>query len=147
MQEGITEPAPTVKVSILSPTGQHFIDVLPDSGADICAAGQEVLSAMGHHMDNILPSHITPKTVNGLNMTPLGRVPVTISLGQARYDDDIHIYPGIAEALLSWKATRGLGILPPCYPQPILQANPNYAQTSSIQIGQVNCSITQDLID
>ena len=38
MQEGITEPAPTVRVSILSPTGQHFIDVFPDSEADICAA-------------------------------------------------------------------------------------------------------------
>ena len=77
MQEGITEAAPTVRVGILSPTGQHFIDIL------------------------------TPKTVNGLNMTPLGRVPVTISLDQARYDD-IHIYPGIARALYVLESSHKL---------------------------------------
>jgi len=81
MQEAITEPAPRVTVSILSTTGTHQVEVLPDSGADISAAGQQVFSSMGHHIDNILTSNITPKTVNGLSMTPLGRILVTIRLG------------------------------------------------------------------
>ena len=34
---------------------------------------------------------LPPKTVNGLSTTPLGRVPVTIQLGQAQYEDGLHI--------------------------------------------------------
>ena len=80
MQEAITKPAPTVTVDISSTTGTYPIEVLPDSRVDISAAGLEVLSSMGHHVDNILTSNITPKTVNGLSMKPLGKVPVTIQL-------------------------------------------------------------------
>ena len=65
MQEGVTEPEPTIRVGVSSITGKHFIDVLSDSGTDVSAAGQEILSAMGHHMDNILPSNITPKIGQG----------------------------------------------------------------------------------
>jgi len=122
MQEAITEPAPRVTVSISSTTGTHQVEVLQDSGADISAAGQQLLSSMGHHIDNILTSNVTLKTVNGLSMTPLGRIPVIIRLRQATYEDNIHIYPGIAGALLPWQVARALRILPPCYPQPIPQA-------------------------
>jgi len=38
---------------------------------------------MGHHIDSIVTSSVTPKTVNGLSMTPLGKISVTINLGQA----------------------------------------------------------------
>jgi len=95
-------------------------------------------------IDNILPSHIAPKTVNGLSMTPLGKVPIAISLGQARYGDDLHIYLGIAGALLSWKVARDLGIWPPHYPQPIPQTNQSYSQVCT---AEVNHSTTQDLVD
>jgi len=78
MQEAITKPAPTITVDISSTTGTYPIEELPDSGADISAAGPEVFSSMGHHLDSILISNIIPKTVNGLSMKPLGRVPVTI---------------------------------------------------------------------
>ena len=40
----------------------------PDSGADISAAGQEVLHMLGYHFDNILPSNISPRMVNGSSM-------------------------------------------------------------------------------
>ena len=56
-----TEPAPTITVYISSPAGSHYIDVLPDLGADISAAWQEVLHTLGHHTDNMLPSNISPK--------------------------------------------------------------------------------------
>ena len=51
-------------------------------------------------------------------MTPLGKVPVAIQLGNAVYKDDLHIYPGVSGALISWKAAKGLGILHPQYPYP-----------------------------
>ena len=112
VQDGKTEPAPTITVRISSSIGVHYLDVLPDSGADISTAGQDVLTILGEHIGIILPSSISPGTVNGL---PLGKVPVTIQLGKAIYKDDLHIYPG---ALISWKAAKGLGILHPQYPYP-----------------------------
>ena len=65
-----------------------------------------------------MPSDINPRTVNGLSTTPLGRLPVTITLSTKTYQDDLHIYPGVSGALISWKATKDLGILPPSYPYP-----------------------------
>ena len=48
VQETATEPAPTITVQISSSTGTRDLNVLPDSGADISAAGQEVLAYLGH---------------------------------------------------------------------------------------------------
>ena len=80
-----TEPAPSVTVCVSSPAGSHYIDVLPDSGADISAAGQEMLQALGDHIDNILLSNISPRTVNGSSMVPLDKIPITIQLGALKY--------------------------------------------------------------
>ncbi len=51
-------------------------------------------------------------------MRPLGRLPVTLTLGERQYTDDFHIYPDVTGTLLSWKTARGLNILPECYPNP-----------------------------
>lgn len=113
-----TEPAPTITVQVSSSTGTQNLEVLPDSGADISTAGQEVLEFLGQHVDNILPSHISPGIVNGLTMTPLGKVPVTITLGRQTHQDNLHIYPGVSGALISWKTAKNLRILPESYPYP-----------------------------
>ena len=116
VQEAATEPAPTITVQVSSSTGTRSLDSLPDSGADISAAGQEVLEFLGQHFDNILPSRISPRTVNGITMTPLGRVPITIKLGRQTCRDNLHIYPGVSGALISWKVAKNLGILLESYP-------------------------------
>ena len=107
MKESKAEPAPTIMVQISTSTGTCYIEVLPDSGADISAAGQGVLKVLGQQTDDILPSNISPRTVNGTSMTPLGRVPVTIQLCKAVYEDDLHIYPGVSGALISSKVAKG----------------------------------------
>ena len=43
VHERATESKPTIAVQISSSTGTCSLDVLPDSEADICTAGQEVL--------------------------------------------------------------------------------------------------------
>ena len=65
MSDSKTEPAPTIMVSISSSTGTKNIKVLLDSGADISAAGQDIMRYLGHHKSNLVPSRITPRTVNG----------------------------------------------------------------------------------
>ena len=51
-------------------------------------------------------------------MKPAGMIPVAISLQGRMYRDDVHIFPGVSGALISWKAAKKLGILPPQYPYP-----------------------------
>ena len=100
VKEAATEPALTIEVQVASSTDTHHLDVLPNSEADILAATKEVLEFLCQHNDNILSS-VNPRTVNGLSMIPLGRVPVTITLGEKTYHDDLHIYPGVPGALIS----------------------------------------------
>ena len=113
-----TEPAPTIVVHMSSSSSIREVEVLPDSGADISAAGQEILGTLGQHIDNLLPSNISPRAVNGSCMTPMGKIPVTIQLEGRSYRDDLHIYPGVTGALISWRAAKELGILPAHYPYP-----------------------------
>ena len=54
------EAAPTIMVKVTSSINTKLIQMLPDSSADISAAGQEVLYHLGHHVDNLLPSGISP---------------------------------------------------------------------------------------
>ena len=104
------DPAPTVQVHITSLNGAADIQTLPDSGADISAAGPDALRHLGEHEDN-LPSHIIPRAVNGTSMKPIGRLPVTFRLGRQTHVDHLHIYPSVKGVLLSWKTAKSLNIL------------------------------------
>ena len=106
------EPAPTICVLISSLNGTAEIETLPDSGADLSVAGKVALTHLGEHQDNLLPSNITPRAVNGTKMQPIGKLPVTLMLGTKTYTDELHIYPEVTGILLSWKAAKGLNILP-----------------------------------
>ena len=55
-----TDPAPTIPMHITSANGSHYARVLPDSGADISAAGLQLLQYLNEHVNNLLPSRITP---------------------------------------------------------------------------------------
>ena len=114
----MTERAPFVKVCITSPNSSSELEVLPDSGADRSAAGKEVAQHLNEHIDCLSPSVIIPRAMNGTKLYPLGKIPVHLQLGVHEYDDELHIYPNISGALLSWKACKGLGILPDHYPSP-----------------------------
>jgi len=99
--------------------GSSEIEILPVSGTDISATGRELLMLLGEHVDNIPPTGITPQAVNGMTMKPLDKLPVTLCLGDKQYRNDVHIYPGVSGALISWRASKGPGILPEHYPYPI----------------------------
>ena len=58
-----------------SSSGIREVEVLSDLGADISAAGQEILRTLGEHIDNLLPSNISPRAVNRLCMTPVDKIP------------------------------------------------------------------------
>ena len=104
-----------------------------------------MLEYLGQHINNIIPSGISPRTVNGLSI-PLGKVTITIKLEEAAYQDDLHIYPGVSGALISWKATKHLGILPASYPYPEKQSSQGPGHREA-QMRQTSCdSITENLV-
>ena len=91
---------------------------MPDSGADISAAGEEILAHLNEHIDNLLPSTTVPKAANITEMHPVGKLPICLKLGNTESSDDLHIYLDVSGILISWKACKNLGILPDCYPHP-----------------------------
>ena len=73
-----TNPPPMITIHISSLNGSSDIEILPDLGADISAVSKEVLSCLNGHVDNLVPSQMIPRTVNGAKMHPLGKLPVTL---------------------------------------------------------------------
>ena len=120
IRNATSNPTPTVRMRVVSLNGQADIDILPDTGADICAAGPDFVKAVGEHLGNLADSDIVPKTANGQTMKPLGKLPaVKFTLQDKSAVEDVHIYQSVAGALISWSTAQNLGILPDHYPQPI----------------------------
>ena len=107
-------------MDIITLNGAVTTAVLPDSGADISAAGTGILSQLNEHIDNLLPSSVIPKAANGAEMHPVGRLPVCFKIGNKKHLDDLHIYPNVTGTLMSWNTCKELGILPDCYPNPTI---------------------------
>jgi len=118
-----TDPAPTITLKITTLNGSTSATVLPDSGADISAASTAILSDLHEHIANLLPSNTVPKTANGTEMHPVGKLPIRLKLGDREFSDELHIYPNVCGILISWKACKNLGILPECYPHPPVTTN------------------------
>jgi len=118
LTQQLTEPAPKIRIQVTTIMGTRELTVLPDLGADILAAGTDILTSLGGHPNNLRPSVVVPKSVDGHNMVPLGCIPVTFSLQKREYHDNLYFLPGVTGAIISWKAARGLGILPSHYPSP-----------------------------
>ena len=113
------DPAPTITVHIFSLNESADMEILPNSGADILSAGKEALSYLGKHVNNLLPSKIILQAVNRTRMWSIGKIAVTFQFGKKTYTDDLHIYPKVTGVLQSWRAAKGLSILPECYTRPI----------------------------
>ena len=61
-------------------------------------------------------------------MSSVGKLPVVMSLGAKEFSEEVHIFREVKGALVSWRAAKGLGILPMCYPHPVTS---NVAQVTA----------------
>jgi len=114
-----SDPVPLIHLDVIAANGSCNTKALPDSGADISAAGKAMLSSLNAQVATLLPSNVIPKALNGAKMFPLGRLQVTFRYCDTEYRDDLHIYPEIQGTILSCKACKALRILPPDYPSPL----------------------------
>ena len=86
-----TDPAPTLTVHIQALNGQATIEVLPDSGADVSAAGIDFLAHLNEDVRNLLPSDVKPRAVNGNTLSPIGSLKAIISVGGRSVEDHPHL--------------------------------------------------------
>ena len=133
-----TDPAPKITLTITSLNGITSATVLPDSSADISAASTAILKHLNKHINNVLPSNTIPKAANGTKMHPVGKLPISLKLGDRTFSDELHIYPDVCDILISWKACKNLGILPDCYPH--LPANISTNTVQTIDTGLISKS-------
>ena len=68
------EPAPTISIHISTNKRFYQAQVLPDSGADILAAGQDLLEHLDEHTDHLVASQIIPWATNGQKMHSVGKM-------------------------------------------------------------------------
>ena len=132
-----TDPAPTVMMRIITPNGSCQTQVLPDSGADISAAGEQILSQLNEHRDNLLPSEFAPHAANGQKMKSMGKMCVQFRLVGKEHSEEMYIFPNMRGIIMSWKAAKALCILPSYYPQPPLACaplTPSINATTAMQI-------------
>ena len=142
LSNNITEPAPTTNVHVSAINGSATVAALPDSGADISVAGPDTITMLGDHCKNLLPSDMVPRGVTGHWMTPIGQLPVTITLGTVTYRDTLHIYTAVKGVLLYWKTSKALRVLPPNYPSPL--SSPG---TPSISVATTTKESTSPILD
>ena len=69
------QPAPTNEVQVSSSTDKKNIMVLPDSGAEITAAGKDILEYLDLHPHNLLLSTVVLRTVNESSMLLIDKIP------------------------------------------------------------------------
>ena len=120
----LINPTPTVTIKVTTCNCQANVAILPNSGADICAAGLEFVKSIGEHMDNLVPSQVVPRAVNGSTLHPAGKIPkVTFHTRNRTAQEDMHIYESVAGAIISWVTAQKLGI--PAPPPPSVTRNPS----------------------
>ena len=51
-------------------------------------------------------------------MYALGKLLVTLSLGERKQSEEMHIYSSVSGIIISWKAAKAFGILSDQYPNP-----------------------------
>jgi len=80
-------------------------------------------------------------------MHPLGKLPVSLKLGNKGFADELHIYPDVSGILISWKACKSLGILPDCYPHPLIATTVTLTQVlDSSPINTVSMNTSTSLL-
>ncbi|KAF0301265.1 Snake venom metalloprotease inhibitor 02A10 [Amphibalanus amphitrite] len=111
---GLSRSAPTVAVDVFG-TRRGKLRALPDTGADISLAGPEFAETFGR--GRMTPSTVRPMVVDGRSCDSIGKVEVTIRMGDIEVNEQVHIIPGVKRLILSWKTTQRLGIIPEDYPE------------------------------
>ncbi len=113
------ERSPHVTVEVMS-KGKELgqFKATPDTGADVCLAGTNLLNSSGISKKELLPASEKLSGIEG-KLRCLGKLPVTIRNGCNEVKTEVHICPAARQLLLSYEACRELGYIPDNFPEVI----------------------------
>ena len=80
----------------------NVIEMLPDTGADICADGTEFLEQMDERENNLLDTKVQSLVVDGSRMDLMGMMRVTLRIREREIKEDVYVFPNVAMPVLSW---------------------------------------------
>ncbi len=83
----------------------------PDTGADVCLAGTNLLNSSGISKKELRPASEKLSGI-GSSLRSLGKLPVTIRNGCNEVETELHICPAAHQLFLSYEACRELGYIP-----------------------------------
>ena len=69
------------------------MSVLPDSGADVSLAGPSLLQDLKDHPDNLPPSAVSSRALDGSVMKPIDQL-------SRSYKDEVYYYPKVKGTLV-----------------------------------------------
>lgn len=113
------KPCHTIEPLVKSANGQAMIQALPDTGAEFSGAGLNFLSALGEDDHNLIESDLKAEVFNGQMITAIGCIPVTVQFNELeRVEVMVFIFREVKNFILSWFASKELGLLSPNFPLP-----------------------------
>ena len=110
-------PAPKITVTCTGKISCN-VDMLPDTGADMCAADKNFVEKIGLH-NMITSTGVCPKAINGEKVNVIGKVHALFQLKDKQSREEIFIFDHINCPVLSWMACKRLGLIPMSFPEPI----------------------------
>ena len=115
----LSKDDPRAPLITIKCTGKKTADIqmLPDTGADICAAGNEFRHKLGIAKMN--KANIKPRAVNGQQVNVEGKIAVKLETHGKSTWEEVFIIKNLKKAILSWTACKRLGIISPQFPQPL----------------------------
>ena len=99
--------------------------VFPDSGASICLAGPQHITALDLSTDELIPCSKTVTAVGGSQIKCMGWLPMSFSIGNHTTKQPLFISDKADRIYLSRKGCTELQILPPSFPYPMPAENIN----------------------
>ncbi len=117
-------PSATVSVQMVhAKTGEHLGShiAMPDTGADACVAGPDLLKSAGLKKGALRPLQQGRLVgFNGSNVKCMGVLPVSLDNKVHKAKADVYICPGVKNNfLLSREVCKGLGYVPKNFPEVI----------------------------
>jgi hypothetical protein len=115
--------APTIQIGIHNRSGGHLYTAtaIPDSGAEATVASMAILRLMGEDVNNLLQNGVDSLTAaNNSSLECAGRLELQLHYRGRSVTTSILFSPEHDGMLLSWFVCVELGLLPPCYPEPIM---------------------------
>ena len=110
--------APKIKLSCFGKKNV-MTEMLPDTGADMCAADRSFLKMIGVKASDLQKTDALPKAINGQKVSVLGKTVVNFQLRDKSSKEELYIFDTINCPVLSWMACIRLGIIHEDFPEPI----------------------------